>query len=184
MKVLCIFGTRPEAIKMGPLVRELEASSSIESRVCITGQHREMLRQVIDIFGISIDYDLDVMRPKQSLYELTENVLGGLQSVLAQERPDIVLVHGDTTTSFASALAAFYQKIPVGHVEAGLRTYNKYSPFPEEINRSLISKIADIHFAPTGQNRENLQKEGIEKNVYVTGNTVIDAVKTIAEKDA
>ena len=184
MRVLSIFGTRPEAIKMCPLVRELEITKGIESLVCLTGQHREILKQVIDIFGISIDYDLDVMKPNQTLFDLTGNVLSGLEKVFEKEKPDIVLVHGDTTTSFTAALAAFYQKIPVGHVEAGLRTYNKYSPYPEEINRSLVSRIADIHFAPTEVNKKNLAKEGIIKDVFVTGNTVVDAVKTIAEKNA
>ena len=182
MKVLSIFGTRPEAIKMCPLVRKLEAEADIESKVCLTGQHREMLRQVIDIFGVKVDYNLDIMRDKQSLFDLTGSVLSGLEDILTGEEPDIVLVHGDTTTSFTAALAAFYLKIPVGHVEAGLRTYNKYSPFPEEMNRTLTSRVADIHFAPTELNRENLAREGITGNVYITGNTVIDAVMAMAKK--
>ena len=178
MKVLSIFGTRPEAIKMCPLVLELEANEAIESAVCLTGQHREMLKQVIDVFNIKVKYDLDVMRSVQTLFTLTSDILLNIEKVLDMENPDIVLVHGDTTTSFAAALAAFYKQIPVGHVEAGLRTYDKYSPFPEEMNRCFTSRIADVHFAPTEANRKNLSKEGIDRGVYVTGNTVIDSFKT------
>jgi len=183
MKVLSVFGTRPEAIKMCPLVLELEANKGIESVVCLSGQHREMLKQVIDVFKIHVKYDLDIMRPKQTLFTLTSDVLLSTEEVYDRENPDIVLVHGDTTTSFAAALAAFYKKIPVGHVEAGLRTYDKYSPFPEEMNRTFTSHIADIHFAPTETNKSNLAAEGIMDHVYVTGNTVIDAFKTTVKKD-
>lgn len=178
MKVMSVFGTRPEAIKMCPLVKELEKNSAIESIVCLTGQHREMLQQVIDIFGINVKYNLDIMQPRQTLTTITTAVLSKMEAVLKDESPDIVLVHGDTTTSFVAALAAFYQQIPVGHVEAGLRTYDKYSPFPEEMNRCLTGRIATLHFAPTENNRRNLEKENVIENVFVTGNTVIDAFKT------
>lgn len=183
IKVMSVFGTRPEAIKMCPLIKELERHREIKSIVCLTGQHREMLQQVIDIFGINIDYNLDIMRPRQTLTTITTSVLEGMESVLAQEQPDLVLVHGDTSTSFVAALAAFYQEIPVGHVEAGLRTYDKYSPFPEEMNRCLTGRIAELHFSPTDNNRRNLEKENITDNVYVTGNTVIDAFRTTVKKD-
>ena len=178
MKVLSVFGTRPEAIKMCPLIKEMDKHEEIQNVVCLTGQHKEMLQQVIDIFGIEVAYNLNIMRPQQTLTTITTSVLERLESVLMQEKPDIVLVHGDTSTSFAAALAAFYQQIPVGHVEAGLRTYDKYSPFPEEMNRSLTGKIAELHFAPTENNRKNLANENIHKNVFVTGNTVIDAFHT------
>lgn len=178
MKVLSVFGTRPEAIKMCPLIKEMDKHEEIQNVVCLTGQHKEMLQQVIDIFGIEVAYNLNIMRPQQTLTTITTAVLERLESVLMQEKPDIVLVHGDTSTSFAAALAAFYQQIPVGHVEAGLRTYDKYSPFPEEMNRSLTGKIAELHFAPTENNRKNLANENIHKNVFVTGNTVIDAFHT------
>lgn len=178
MKVMSIFGTRPEAIKMCPLVKELEKQKEIESIVCLTGQHREMLQQVIDIFGTKVHYNLDIMQPKQTLTTITTAVLQKLDPVLAEVKPDIVLVHGDTTTSFAAALAAFYRQIPVGHVEAGLRTFDKYSPFPEEMNRSLTGRIAELHFAPTENNRRNLANENVTESVFVTGNTVIDAFKT------
>lgn len=178
MKVMSVFGTRPEAIKMCPLVKELGKNRDIESVVCLTGQHREMLQQVIDIFGIEAAYNLDIMQPKQTLTTITTAVLEKMETVLMEEKPDIVLVHGDTSTSFVAALAAFYQQIPVGHVEAGLRTYDKYSPFPEEMNRSLTGRIATLHFCPTENNRRNLAKENVTENVYVTGNTVIDAFQT------
>lgn len=178
MKVMSVFGTRPEAIKMCPLVKELGKNREIESVVCLTGQHREMLQQVIDIFGIEAAYNLDIMQPKQTLTTITTAVLEKMETVLMEEKPDIVLVHGDTSTSFVAALAAFYQQIPVGHVEAGLRTYDKYSPFPEEMNRSLTGRIATLHFSPTENNRKNLAKENVTENVYVTGNTVIDAFQT------
>ena len=177
-KVLIVFGTRPEAIKMCPLVLELKKSKDIQTVVCLTGQHREMTRQVMDAFEIKEDYNLDIMKRVQTLSSVTTDILKDLESVLIDETPDLVLVHGDTTTSFASALASFYQKIPVGHVEAGLRTGNKYSPFPEEMNRCLTGKIATFHFAPTETNRRNLLEEGITDNVYVTGNTVIDSFAT------
>lgn len=178
MKVMSVFGTRPEAVKMCPLVKELGKYQEIESVVCLTGQHREMLQQVIDIFGIDVKYNLDIMQPRQTLTTITTSVLEKMENVLTEEMPDIVLVHGDTTTSFAAALAAFYRQIPVGHVEAGLRTYDKYSPYPEEMNRSLTGRIATLHFAPTENNRRNLAKENVTENVYVTGNTVIDAFQT------
>ena len=183
MKVMSVFGTRPEAIKMCPLVKELEKHKEIESIVCLTGQHREMLQQVIDIFGTRVKYNLDIMRDKQTLTTITTSVLEKLEPVLKEERPDIVLVHGDTSTSFAAALAAFYQQIPVGHVEAGLRTFDKYSPYPEEMNRCLTGRIADIHFAPTENNRKNLADEGVQKNVFITGNTVIDAFQTTVKEN-
>ena len=183
MKVMSVFGTRPEAIKMCPLVKKLEETEGIESVVCLTGQHREMLQQVIDIFGTKVKYNLDIMKPRQTLTTITSSILEKIEPVLMEEKPDIVLVHGDTTTSFVVALAAFYQQIPVGHVEAGLRTYDKYSPFPEEMNRTLTGRIAELHFSPTANNKENLRKEGITKNVFVTGNTVIDAFQTTVKPD-
>lgn len=183
MKVMSVFGTRPEAIKMCPLVLELQKHPEIESVVCLTGQHREMLDQVMKIFGIEAQYDLNIMRPNQTLTTITVSVLEKFENVLIKEKPDIVLVHGDTSTSFVAALAAFYQQIPVGHVEAGLRTYDKYSPFPEEMNRSLTGRIAEIHFAPTENNKNNLKKENITENVFVTGNTVIDAFQTTVRSD-
>ena len=182
IKVMSVFGTRPEAIKMCPLVKELEKHDEIESVVCLTGQHREMLQQVIDIFGTNVKYNLDIMQPKQTLTTITNSVLEKMEPILAAEKPDMVLVHGDTSTSFVAALAAFYQQIPVGHVEAGLRTYDKYSPFPEEMNRSLTGRIAELHFAPTENNRRNLAKENITEHVYVTGNTVIDAFQTTVKE--
>jgi len=177
IKVLSIFGTRPEAIKMAPLVKELEKETKIKSYVCITAQHREMLDQVLEIFDIKPDYDLNIMEQRQNLSSITTKALEGVYQVINELKPDIVLVHGDTSTTFAGALAAFYNKIPVGHVEAGLRTFDKYSPYPEEINRVLTGKIAEIHFAPTVRNKENLIKENIKEGIYVTGNTVIDALK-------
>ena len=183
IKVMTVFGTRPEAIKMAPLVKELEKNEKIESIVCVTAQHRQMLDQVLAIFNIKPDYDLDIMKDRQTLISITTNVLQGLDEVLKQAKPDIVLVHGDTSTTFVGALAAFYNQIPVGHVEAGLRTYDKYSPFPEEMNRCLTGRIADLHFSPTISNRNNLIKEAIDdKDIYITGNTVIDALKTTVSK--
>ena len=176
-KVMSVFGTRPEAIKMCPLVKALEKASDIESVVCVTAQHREMLDSALGYFGVKPDYDLNIMKRGQTLSSITADVIMGLESVLAEAKPDLVLVHGDTTTSFAAALAAFYAKIPVGHVEAGLRTYDRYSPYPEEINRNLTSKLATLHFAPTELNRSNLAREGITENVFVTGNTALDAFK-------
>lgn len=182
LRVMCVFGTRPEAIKMCPLILELESHPEIENIVCVTGQHRQMLDQVIEIFGIRVDYDLNIMKPRQTLTSITCDVLLSMEELFSRVRPDIVLVHGDTSTSFVVALAAFYQQIPVGHVEAGLRTFDKYSPFPEEMNRCLTSRIADLHFAPTKLNETNLRQEGITKNIFVTGNTVIDAFKTTVRK--
>lgn len=183
IKVMSVFGTRPEAIKMCPLVKELEKHPEIESIVCLTGQHKEMLQQVIDIFGTNVKYNLEIMRPRQTLTTITTSVLEKIEPVLQEEKPDIVLVHGDTSTSFVAALAAFYQQIPVGHVEAGLRTFDKYSPFPEEMNRCLTGRIADLHFSPTENNRRNLANEGVTQNVYVTGNTVIDAFQTTVKQN-
>ncbi|EZQ19864.1 UDP-N-acetylglucosamine 2-epimerase (non-hydrolyzing) [Halopseudomonas bauzanensis] len=177
MKTLCVFGTRPEAIKMAPLVQALNADSRFESRLCVTGQHREMLDQVLDLFGLAPDHDLNIMKPGQDLTGVTCSILQGLRDVLATEKPDIVLVHGDTATTFAASLAAYYQQIPVGHVEAGLRTGNLYSPWPEEANRKLTGALASIHFAPTGASRDNLLAESIDQSkIMVTGNTVIDAL--------
>lgn len=182
IKVISIFGTRPEAIKMAPLVKLLKARREFEAKVCVTAQHREMLDQVLDLFNITPDFDLNIMKTKQSLTGITSRVLEGLASIFSDERPDIVLVHGDTTTTFAASLAAFYQKICVGHVEAGLRTYDKYFPFPEEMNRRLTGAIADLHFAPTTKSKENLLREGIsEDNIFVTGNTAIDAMNHTVE---
>ena len=183
LKVMTVFGTRPEAIKMAPLVLELEKySDKIESIVCVTAQHREMLDQVMDIFNIKSHYDLDIMEKSQTLCKITTKALNGLDDVLAKEKPDIVLVHGDTTTTFVGSLVAFYHQIPVGHVEAGLRTYDKYSPYPEEMNRCLSGTIAELHFAPTVNNAENIKKEEKQGEIYITGNTVIDALKvTIKE---
>ena len=184
IKVMTVFGTRPEAIKMAPLAIELEKNPEIESIVCVTAQHREMLDQVLDLFEIKPDYDLDIMKERQSLLGITTRVLEVLDEVIKEAKHDIVLVHGDTTTSFVGALAAFYNQVTVGHVEAGLRTYDKYSPFPEEMNRNLTGRIADMHFSPTVQNRENLLKENISADdIYITGNTVIDALKTTVRKD-
>ena len=183
LRIMSVFGTRPEAIKMCPLVKEMQKCPEIESIVCLTGQHRQMLDQVTEIFGIKADYDLNIMRPRQTLTTITSDILLGIEDVLKEARPDIVLVHGDTTTSFVVALAAFYQQIPVGHVEAGLRTFNPYSPFPEEMNRCLTSRLALMHFAPTVKNEQNLKNEGIVKNVFVTGNTVIDAFQTTVRAD-
>lgn len=177
IKVMLVFGTRPEAIKMAPLILELKKRPEFECLFCVTAQHREMLDSVLDIFALKPDYDLDIMQHSQSLEDITSRALIGLANVLEKEGPDIVLVHGDTSTTFAGALAAFYSKIKVGHVEAGLRTYDKYSPFPEEMNRRLTGRLADIHFCPTQANAANLRAEGINDNIFITGNTVIDAMK-------
>lgn len=183
IKVMTVFGTRPEAIKMAPLVLELKKYEEIETIVCVTAQHREMLDQVLEIFKITPDYDLDIMKTRQSLVGITTRVLEGLDEVIKKEQPDIVLVHGDTSTSFVAALAAFYNQVKVGHVEAGLRTFDKYSPFPEEMNRQLTGRISDLNFSPTEQNRKNLLAENIsDDTIYVTGNTVIDAMKTTVNK--
>lgn len=184
VKVMTIFGTRPEAIKMAPLVKELEINPQIKSMVCVTAQHREMLDQVLEIFDIAPDFDLNIMQHRQSLTGITAKVLEGLDNIMKEVIPDIVLVHGDTTTTFAASLAAFYNKIKVGHVEAGLRTFDKYSPYPEEINRRLTGCMADYHFAPTVTNKNNLINENIKQDtIYVTGNTVIDALKTTVQDD-
>ncbi len=187
MKVLSIFGTRPEAIKMAPVVKALEADPAFESRVCVTAQHRQMLDQVLDLFEITPDHDLDIMQENQDLFDVTSRVLLGLRNILQTERPDMVLVQGDTTTCFAGSLAAFYLQVPVGHIEAGLRTGNIYSPFPEEANRAMTSRLAELHFAPTERSRKNLLAEKIEDDsIHVTGNTVIDALfwvrKIVADK--
>lgn len=184
LKVITIFGTRPEAIKMAPLVKELEKKEQIDTKVCVTAQHREMLDQVLELFDIKPDFDLNIMKTKQSLTGITTRVLEGLEEIFEQEKPDLILVHGDTTTTFAGALAAFYQKIKVGHVEAGLRTYDKYFPFPEEMNRKLTGAVADMHFAPTLGSKMNLLREGVDQNsIFVTGNTVIDAMEfTVDDK--
>ncbi len=183
LKVMTVFGTRPEAIKMAPLALELSRRPELEAVCCVTAQHREMLDSVLDIFGLKPDYDLNVMEPRQTLSTIAAKCLNGMDGVLEQARPDLVLVHGDTSTTFAGALAAFYHKIPVGHVEAGLRTYDKWSPYPEEINRKLVGAIADLHFCPTVANRDNLARENITKGVFLTGNTVIDALQTTVVKD-
>ena len=176
-KVLSVFGTRPEAIKMAPVVRALEARDAICSRVCVTAQHRQMLDRVLEVFHITSDYDLDIMRSGQSLSDVSCAALRGIENVLREEKPEFVLVHGDTSTAFAAALAAFYQRLPVGHVEAGLRSRNKYSPWPEEMNRQLVDRLSDLYFAPTETSRDNLLAEGVDREkIFVTGNTVIDAL--------
>ncbi len=185
LKVMTVFGTRPEAIKMAPLVRELaQDSGSVINRVAVTAQHREMLDQVLDFFQITPDYDLNIMQSRQTLTGITVRVLQGLEEILLADKPDVVLVHGDTSTTMAASLAAFYQQIPVGHVEAGLRTGNKYAPYPEEMNRRITGVIADIHFAPTREARENLLREGVSPaRIFVTGNTAIDALLAVAEQE-
>jgi len=183
IKVMSVFGTRPEAIKMAPLILELKTRPEIESLCCITAQHREMLDSVLDTFGIRADFDLDIMAPGQTLSDITTRALKGLEKVFCTEKPDLVLVHGDTSTAFSAALAAYYAKIRVGHVEAGLRTHDKYFPFPEEMNRKLVGAIADLHFCPTAKNAENLHKEGIFDGVFITGNTVIDAMKHTVRRE-
>lgn len=184
IKVMTIFGTRPEAIKMCPLVNELKRKKEIDCKVCVTAQHREMLDQVLDIFKLMPDYDLNIMKNKQTLSTITTSVLNGLDEIFMKEKPNLVLVHGDTTTTFAASLSAFYNKIKIGHVEAGLRTYNKYSPFPEEANRVLTGHIADLHFAPTKTSKENLLKEAInEDSIFITGNTVIDAMSSTVKEN-
>lgn len=184
VKIMAIFGTRPEAIKMAPVVRELLKHPEIETKVCLTAQHREMLDQVVDLFQLPVDYDLDIMKQGQSLYDITDRVLLGLKEVLEKEKPDLVLVHGDTTTTFSATLAAFYQQIDVGHVEAGLRTGNMYSPFPEEANRRLTSVLTTLHFAPTETARQNLLKENQkDDHIFTVGNSVIDALLATVKKD-
>lgn len=183
-KVMLVFGTRPEAIKMCPLVNELKSRKNIKTLVCVTGQHRQMLDQVLNAFSVVPDYDLSVMKDKQTLFDITINILDRIKGVLESERPDVVLVHGDTSTTFVTALACFYLQIPVGHVEAGLRTYDIFSPYPEEFNRQAVGIVASYHFAPTELSRSNLIREGkAENNIYVTGNTAIDALKTTVRED-
>lgn len=177
-KVMIVFGTRPEAIKMIPIVKQLEKENDVEFKVCTTGQHKSMLNQVLEKFNAKVDYDLDIMKESQTITYITTSIIDKMDKIIKEEKPDIILVHGDTTTAFSVALVAFYNKIKIGHVEAGLRTYNKYSPYPEEINRVLISDLADLHFAPTHANKEALMKEGISENsIFITGNTVIDAIQ-------
>ena len=184
IKVMTIFGTRPEAIKMAPLVKELKSREEIECVVCVTAQHREMLDQVLKTFNIEPDFDLNIMQQGQTLSDITNRALKGLESVISEVKPNIVLVHGDTTTTFAGALAAYYNQVDVGHVEAGLRTWNKYSPYPEEMNRQMVGVIADMHFAPTENSKNSLLKEGKkEETIYVTGNTAIDALSTTIQKE-
>lgn len=181
-KSLIVFGTRPEAIKTAPLVKRMQKDFPGEVRVCVTAQHRQMLDQVLNLFGIAPDFDLDLMKPGQDLTDITVNVLGGMRSVLAEYQPDVVLVHGDTTTTLAASLAAYYQKVPVAHVEAGLRTGNRYSPWPEEMNRKLTGSLADWHFSPTEGAKENLLREGVDaERIFVTGNTVVDALFDVTE---
>ena len=184
IKVMSIFGTRPEAIKMAPLVKELERREEIGSVVCVTAQHREMLDQVLDTFAIRPDYDLNIMKQGQTLSDITTAALLGLEGVIKEARPDLILVHGDTTNTFAGALAAFYQQVSIGHVEAGLRTDNKYSPYPEEMNRQMVDRLTDMFFAPTALSRENLLRENVSpEKIYITGNTVIDAMATTVRED-
>lgn len=184
LKVMTVFGTRPEAIKMAPLVLELQKRDEIESIVCLTAQHRQMLDMVMDMFGITADYDLNIMRERQTLAGITTRALSGLDDVMREAKPDVVLVHGDTTTTLAGSMAAFYNQIKVGHVEAGLRTYDKYSPFPEEMNRRITGVIADFHFSPTISNKRNLLRETVdESKIYITGNTVIDAIHYTVKED-
>lgn len=184
IKILSIFGTRPEAIKMAPLIKELKSRDEIESIVCVTAQHRQMLDQVLEVFNINPDYDLDIMKERQSLSGVTAKVLLGLEEVLTKVKPDMILVHGDTTTTFAGSLAAYYNKIQIGHVEAGLRTFDKYFPFPEEINRKLTGVMADIHFAPTQTSKNNLLNEGVkDEDIFITGNTAIDAMASTVNKN-
>lgn len=184
IKVMTIFGTRPEAIKMAPLVKELKARKEIECIVCVTAQHRQMLDQVLETFEIKPDFDLNIMKPGQTLSDITSRALKGVEEVIKEVHPDIVLVHGDTTTTFAGALAAFYNQVDIGHVEAGLRTWNKYSPYPEEMNRQMVGVMADMHFAPTENSKNSLLKEGKKpETIYVTGNTAIDALKTTVNKE-
>jgi len=183
-KVMLVFGTRPEAIKMCPLVKELKTREKLETLVCVTGQHRQMLDQVLSAFGVEPDYDLSIMKDKQTLFDVTCNILTKIKEVLEAEKPDVVLVHGDTSTTFATALACFYMQVPVGHVEAGLRTYNIYSPYPEEFNRQAVGIVSKFNFAPTEMSKDNLLKEGKDpESIYVTGNTAIDALKTTVRED-
>ena len=183
IKVMAVFGTRPEAVKMAPLALELARRPGIQAQCCVTAQHREMLDSVLKVFGVRPDWDLDIMTPRQTLSTITSKCLVGMDEAIDTLKPDMILVHGDTSTTFAGALSAFYHQVPVGHVEAGLRTYDKYSPYPEEMNRKLVTAIADLYFCPTENNRENLRREGITENVFVTGNTVIDALRTTVREN-
>ncbi len=183
LRIMSVFGTRPEAIKMCPLVQELSRRPEIESLCCVTAQHRQMLDSVMEVFNMKADWDLNIMAPRQTLSHITSKCLTGMDEAIDALKPDMILVHGDTSTTFAGALSAFYHQVPVGHVEAGLRTYDKYSPFPEEMNRKLVSSIADLFFCPTVSNRDNLAKENITEGVFITGNTVIDALKTTVRED-
>jgi len=184
IKVMSIFGTRPEAIKMAPLVKKLQENKYIESILCVTAQHRQMLDQVLEIFDLKPDYDLDIMSNKQTLVDITIKALEGLDSAIKKATPDIILIHGDTTTTFVGSLAAFYNKVKIGHVEAGLRTFDKYFPYPEEINRKLTGVMADLHFAPTKSNKSNLINEGVDKkSIFITGNTALDAIKATIDKN-
>ena len=183
LRIMSVFGTRPEAIKMAPLVKELASREEIESLCCVTAQHRQMLDSVLEVFDLKPDWDLNIMTPRQTLSTITSKCLLGMDDAIDALKPDMILVHGDTSTTFAGALSAFYHQVPVGHVEAGLRTYDKYSPFPEEMNRKLVSGIAELFFCPTENNRQNLIREGIEHGLFVTGNTVIDSLKTTVRKD-
>lgn len=183
LRIMSVFGTRPEAIKMAPLVKELKSREEIESICCVTAQHREMLDSVLDVFDLKPDWDLDIMTPRQTLSTITSKCLIGMDEAIEALKPDMILVHGDTSTTFAGALSAFYHKVSVGHVEAGLRTYDKYSPYPEEMNRKLVTSIADLYFCPTENNRQNLLRENVDKGLFVTGNTVIDALKTTVRED-
>lgn len=183
-KIMLVFGTRPEAIKMCPLVNELKARKNLETVVCVTGQHRQMLDQVLKAFSVVPDYDLSIMKDRQTLFDVTTNILNKIKEVLEEVKPDVVLVHGDTSTTFVTALACFYLQIPVGHVEAGLRTYNIYSPYPEEFNRQAVGILAAYNFAPTEMSKNNLLREGKRpESIFVTGNTAIDALKTTVRKD-
>ena len=183
LRIMSVFGTRPEAIKMAPLVRELAGRADIASLCCVTAQHRQMLDSVLEVFSLTPDRDLDIMTPRQTLSTITAKCLTGMDAAVEELQPDMILVHGDTSTTFAGALSAFYHKVPVGHVEAGLRTYDKYSPYPEEMNRKLVTAIADLYFCPTENNRQNLLREGVTEGLFVTGNTVIDALQTTVRKD-
>ena len=183
IKVMSVFGTRPEAIKMAPLVKNLAARPEFESICCLTGQHRQMLDSVLEIFRLKGDYDLNIMKDRQTLSSITSSTILGMDGVIQAAKPDLILVHGDTSTTFAGALSAFYHQIPVGHVEAGLRTWDRYSPFPEEMNRTLVGDIAELHFAPTRANADNLEREAIRGDIFITGNTVIDAMATTVRPD-
>ena len=183
IRVMSVFGTRPEAIKMCPLVKELASREEIESLCCVTAQHRQMLDSVLEVFEVKPDWDLDIMTPRQTLSTITAKCIPGMDEAIDTLKPDMILVHGDTSTTFAGALSAFYHQVKVGHVEAGLRTYDKYSPFPEEMNRKLVSSIADLYFCPTANNKANLEKEAIHDGLFITGNTVIDALKTTVRED-